>query len=234
MKISIPQLIHYIVWFATDRGIKLTTVRLVKFLYLADLNWARENGGKTLTGWPWKFVHYGPFCGESLEVIEETVKAGLIEKGSYSSKYVDDDYYLFWSSEEPRDVVGIPLYLKSALNESISKWGDDTYGLLDYVYFDTEPMIDAEKGQYLDFSKAKKIEKPKEIRMLKLTPENVAKGKEIMERLKKKYKQELLNRSGGPRAIYDEIYDKATRFLNEEDLAGELSGEASISTNEKT
>jgi hypothetical protein len=30
-------LIYYIVWYATQRGMKWNTVRLVKFLYLADL-----------------------------------------------------------------------------------------------------------------------------------------------------------------------------------------------------
>jgi hypothetical protein len=230
VKIDILKLIQYIVWYATDRRTKLTTVRLVKFLYLADLNWAKENNGEILTGWPWRFVHYGPFCSESLDTIEKAYHSGFIEKGAYQSKFADEDYNLYWCSEEPDISEKIPLFLRSQLNEAISKWGDDTYGLLDYVYFETEPMLDAKKGDLLDFSKARKFEKPIEIKMRKLNPELVAKGKEILERLKTKYKQELANRARDSQPIYDEVYYKATQLLDEEDLVGELSGEASIST----
>lgn len=228
MKIDTSELIQYIVWYATERQTKLTTVRLVKFLYLADVEWARENNGVTLTGWPWRFVHYGPFCGESLHAIEKTYAAGLIKKDSYESKFTDGDYYLYWSDEEA-EAQRLPSYLRAELNEAISRWGDDTYGLLDYVYFETEPMLDARKGDLLDFSKAIKLEKPKEIIMLKLSPERIAKGKEIIERLKNKYKKEMASRSSGRQPIYDETYHQATEFLNEQDLEGELSGEATIS-----
>jgi len=230
MGITTSELIQYIVWFATEKEMKLTTVRLVKFLYLADLYWARENKGETLTGWLWRFVHYGPFCGEALNAIEEAHQSELIEKSAYKSKFGDEDYNLYWCDKEPAFVQKLPSYLTSLLSEAISKWGDDTYGLLDYVYFETEPMVDAKKGDLLDFLKAKRIEKPKEIKMLKLSPEHVAKGKKIIERLKAKYKEELAARSQGPQPIYDETYNQATRLLNEEDLHGELSGEATIST----
>jgi len=228
MEYNILELIKYLVWIATERGTKLTTIRLVKFLYLTDLYWARENNGKTFTGWPWKFVHYGPFCGESLETINEAHREGLIEKAAYDSKYVDDEYYLYWCKEEPKTAKEFPLYLLSPLKQAVSKWGDDTYGLLDHVYFDTEPMIDAKKGDLLDFSKARKFEKPKEIKMLKLTQEQVTKSKEIIERLKTKYKEGLASRDKGPQPVYDEVYHKAARFLDEEDLEGELSGKAEI------
>ena len=74
MKTNTLDLIQYIVCYATEKGMKLSPIRLVKFLYLADLYWARENEGATLTKWPWKFVHYGPFCGESLNAIEKPHK----------------------------------------------------------------------------------------------------------------------------------------------------------------
>jgi hypothetical protein len=46
---NILELIQYIVCYATEKGVKLSPIRLVKFLYLADLYWARENNGKILT-----------------------------------------------------------------------------------------------------------------------------------------------------------------------------------------
>lgn len=61
MSTNVLELIQYITWLATERGEVLSPIRLVKFLYLTDLYHARKNEGDTLTGWPWKFVHYGPF-----------------------------------------------------------------------------------------------------------------------------------------------------------------------------
>ncbi|MDQ1336706.1 MAG: hypothetical protein QG552_3656 [Thermodesulfobacteriota bacterium] len=78
MKRDILNLIQYITWFATERGEVFSPIRLVKFLYLADLYHARRNDGATFTGWPWRFVHYGPFCRESLDAIRSAVDEGLI------------------------------------------------------------------------------------------------------------------------------------------------------------
>jgi len=229
MKIEVLELIQYIVCYATERGMKLSPIRLVKFLYLADLYWARENNGKTLTGWPWKFVHYGPFCNESLEYIEKAYSDGLIDKGAYESKFVDDDYFLYWCKEDRTDIERkLPIYLISPLHEAISKWGDDTFGLLDYVYFETEPMLDAKRGDLLDFSKARRPEKPEPIEMIKLSPKQVAKGKEIIERLKTRYKKGLESQAGAPEPIYDEVYQRGTKLLDDEDLQGDLSGKAEV------
>jgi hypothetical protein len=58
------KLIQFIVCQATEFGASLSPIRVVKFLYLADLYHARENKGETLTAWPWKFVYFGPYCTE--------------------------------------------------------------------------------------------------------------------------------------------------------------------------
>ena len=64
--------------------------------------------------------------------------------------------------------------------------------------------------------------------MIKLSPKQIAKGKEIIERLKTKYKKGLETQAGAPEPIYDEIYQKGTKLLDEEDLQGDLSGKAEI------
>lgn len=229
MEIDILELIKYIICYATEKGMKLSPIRLVKFLYLADLYWARENKGTTLTQWPWKFVHYGPFCKESLDAIEKAFQSELIQRTAYESKYVDEDYFLYWCKENRTDIEQrLPIYLTSPLHEAISKWGDDTYGLLDYVYFQTEPMLEARKGNLLDFSKAKNPEAPQEIEMIKLSAKQVARGREIVERLKSKCKEGLKSQAQAPQPIFDEIYLKGTKVLDEEDLRGDLSGRAEI------
>lgn len=48
MNIDSEDLVRLIVWYASSRGEKLTTLRLVKFLYLADLYHARGGKGDRL------------------------------------------------------------------------------------------------------------------------------------------------------------------------------------------
>ena len=79
VKIEPSNLVHLIVWHAAETGNALTPLRLVKFLYLADLYYARAHRGETLTGWPWAFVHYGPYCSEAMDTIQEAVRRRLVE-----------------------------------------------------------------------------------------------------------------------------------------------------------
>lgn len=55
MGVDPVKLIQFIICQATEFGASLSPIRVVKFLYLADLYHARENRGETLTGWPWKY-----------------------------------------------------------------------------------------------------------------------------------------------------------------------------------
>lgn len=75
---SIINLITYIVCYATEHDKQLTTVRLVKFIYLAGLYYARQNQGQTFTHFPWAFINYGPYCHKAREAIDRTVVAGAI------------------------------------------------------------------------------------------------------------------------------------------------------------
>ena len=87
--INATELVKYITWLATEREEMLSPIRVVKFLYLADLYHARRNQGKTLTGWKWKFVHYGPFCNEALKAIEAAVQARMIAAIPYETDRVE-------------------------------------------------------------------------------------------------------------------------------------------------
>jgi hypothetical protein len=87
MRVDPVKLIQFIVCQATKFGASLTPIRVVKFLYLADLYHARENKGETLTGWPWKFVYFGPYCTESFLALRRAVDDGLMEAKPFESKY---------------------------------------------------------------------------------------------------------------------------------------------------
>jgi uncharacterized phage-associated protein len=91
MRVDPVKLIQFIVCQATEFGASLSPIRVVKFLYLADLYHARENNGKTLTEWPWKFVYFGPYCTESFLALKRAVYDGLIEAKPFESKYDDKE-----------------------------------------------------------------------------------------------------------------------------------------------
>jgi hypothetical protein len=228
MSINILELIQYITWLATEKEEALSQIRLVKFLYLVDLYNARKNKGRTLTGWPWKFVHYGPFCSESLKAIREAVDKGYIEAHSYESKFDEEEHFLYryMADQEPAIAGQLPFYIVGQIQAAVKKWADDTFALLDYVYFETEPMVDIKPGDFLDFSKAKETDVIQEIPMKKLSKKKLAAGKEIIAKMRDNFNKGL--QVCEAQAVYDEAYFKALDYLNGEDLSLSLTGKATI------
>ncbi len=220
MNINGEDLVRLIVWYASSRGEKLTTLRFAKFLYLADLYHARISQGKTLTGWPWAFVHFGPYCQEAMSAIDRAGKSDSFQVNEQPSKYDDKkDYRLFWMEdvdEEPEVINRLDISVWSKLQWAIQRWADDSSGLLDYVYFETEPMIDAEPGELLDFGKARMPDPPKKIQMKKLSKKKVEEAKKAINELKERYKKAItLRPAQGP---IDPLYLKAVRQLEGEAL----------------
>ena len=228
MGFNILELIQYITWLATEREEALSPIRLVKFLYLIDLYNARKNKGQTLTGWPWKFVHYGPFCSESLKAIKEAAERGYIEAYSYESKFDEEEHFLYRykADQEPAIASLLPFYIAGQIQAAVKKWADDTFALLDYVYFETEPMVGIKPGDMLDFSKSKETPIVEEIPMKKLSKKKLAEGREIIARMRDNFNKGL--QVCEAQAMYDEAYFKALEYLNGEDLTLLLTGKAII------
>jgi len=227
----ITNLIKFIICYAADREINLTTIRLVKFIYLADLFHARYNAGKTLTGLPWAFVYYGPYCSEVMRHIDEAVFAGAIEQEQKEGNF-SKDYFLFHCPDGKTEVSerDLPLAVTSKLKWAIEKFGDNTAALLDFVYFDTEPMMNAKQGKLLDFTKAQKFE-PDSVDLKTLSAEKIALGKEYGRRLVERFKyaqENLIKESAAEKKWKDEIYFRALDSFEEGDLPEGLSGIAHI------
>jgi hypothetical protein len=176
-------LVALICWLARARDTSLTTIQLVKYLYLADLYSARRKQGETLTGWPWAFVHFGPYCVEAMQAIDSAIQRGLIERTQYDSKYQDKDYYLHRSlvGESPAIADRVPFQVVSGLKAALQKWADDTAGLLDFVYFETEPMVGVEPREILDFRRARVPDAiPAPAKSLRLPEKKLRTGRELL------------------------------------------------------
>jgi hypothetical protein len=225
--VNIQGLIRYITWLAGEREEMLSPIRLVKFLYLADLYHARRNQGKTLTGWPWRFVHYGPFCNEALQAIEAAVQDGMISALPYESIFDDERHFLYKAEavKEPEIALRLPLYVTAPLQGAVRKWAGDTYGLLDHVYFETEPMKNIKPGDVLDFTKAKEPEPVRELYMRKLSKAKISQGKALIAKMRKSQRECMV---AEPAAIYDDVYSKAIEFLDGQELDLQIEGEARI------
>jgi len=232
---KIRDLIEFIVRYATQQDIKLTTIRLVKFIYLADLYYARDYQGTTLTDLPWAFVHYGPYCREVMQEIDKAVLSGNVCKESYESKYdKGEEYHLFSCIDNNIDSLEMlfPIGVTSQLKATIKRYGDDTASLLDYIYFETEPMIDAKKGDLLNFSKAKPFYKVKPVQLKKIPKDKIELAKKHVRALGEKFKDGQKNLKAEDAEINkiwkDEAYYCAIEMINEDDLETGLKGIAKI------
>ncbi len=233
------QLVKYIVWLSGQFDAAVTETRLIKYLYLIDLYHARIKKGETLTGWPWAFVHFGPYCSEAYDTIEQAVELNLIEEKYYDSKFERKDKFRLFSigkaeqDREPSITKKLHLYIITQLQKIIKQCGDDTACLLDFVYYDTEPMRDALPKQKLDFSIAQMPEILPAIRMKKISPESLKKGAGLLNNLSKKHKDavkesEKRYREREEYGLYDNEYNKALEYLDGEDLEIGLEGIAKI------
>jgi hypothetical protein len=209
--------IEWAVWYAEQYESNLTPIRIVKFLYLLDLYYARQSGGKTWTGWRWKFVHYGPFCGDALDAISAAESAGLIAGRIFSSKFDKDGKYYQYSGEDtPEEVPDLlPIYVSSEIRHAVKTWADDTYGLLNYVYFNTEPMMSAVPGQILDFSLAEMPSTEKPVEMIPLSKKKLRKANELLGKLRSAQLERAANKAALEEGIHDAAYFEALRSLEE-------------------
>lgn len=174
-----------VVHIAAARGSRLTKLRLVKFLYLLDLYWAQANQ-VTFTNWPWAFVHYGPYCRESTDAIDAAAATAFITASSFESHYRDEDYRLYEPGSRLTDVdaehviESFPLHVSASLRNAIHRWHDDTYGLLNHVYFKTEPMQRAHPKDVLSFAQVS-IPNYEQFRPIKMLPISSGKKKAVRE-----------------------------------------------------
>lgn len=137
---------------AQARGSVLNKTKLLKLMYLADIEHFRTHR-KTLTGFEWIFFLYGPWAPEYDTLVAELEQRDLIEIESWESGGLSGDRL---TAKEDRDLGKV---LESTneyfrVKNQVDTWSNRSLSdLLDYVYFDTDPMRDAVSLQSLDFEK---------------------------------------------------------------------------------
>ena len=227
-------LIKYITWYATAHGILLTTNRLVKFLYLADLYSARATGA-TITNYPWAFVYYGPYCSEASELIDTATRNSEICKNSYQNNFGGDkEFHIYSCRDKESEAIENQLHISiaSPLQWAIRKFGDDTPQLLDYVYFETEPMKNARAGDLLQFPQ--KIEPQKNTDVIKRPQLSIKKKRRISALLTKMAERQEAEQSNlgkdsdKTKKYLNDSYYSFIDFLDGEDIETGMGGDATI------
>lgn len=224
MNTIIFDLIKYIVWHATEARGGLSTLSLVKYLYLVDLYYAEETGGNTITGLPWIFYHYGPYCTDSYRVIEDAVQRGVINAKHYESQYEEGAEYKWYSTlDEHEPKLDVPTHVWASLCGAIVKF-QDTSDLMNYVYFETAPMQHAKERAPLDFSSVKKIRPEQPIVMNKLSTKKIRKAHELLSKIRQIRKKNSTTAYAGLEPVYDESFYEFGKALDEECEAQKLTG----------
>jgi hypothetical protein len=140
---------------AQSKNLHVGKTQLVKYLYLTEVEYYREAGSR-LTDLDWKFYHYGPYAFELETILEE--KIFKHEEIKISTEKSFNKFTVAEPTKHYNDLVDVKTSL--IIKRIIGMWGDKPLqDLLDYVYFETEPMqVVDRRGQRLNFSTIKKDE----------------------------------------------------------------------------
>jgi len=177
----------------------LGLIHFIKYVYLVDLEYAKQNDGKTFTGIDWIFYHFGPWSQEVHSRIEPALLSiGAIKENIPSSVFGREDF-IRWHIDIDEDINLdglLPFQVKMTLKNYVRQFKNDTSRLLHYVYA-TTPMLNATPKERLDFSLCKLEEK-----------EDKSKFMPYLERISEIKHKELLIKIEDIRAKYQATKEK--------------------------
>jgi len=148
----VDNLIPAIVTWIAERDGYVTKTKLLKLLYLFDVEYYRYHRC-TFTAFAWEFFHLGPSAPEYDRVLTGLLAHGILsEQQRSNSPECETAFYKPTKRVETRRPF-VKVNDESILLEVLHRWGTRTTGeILNYVFFQTEPMEAAIRNQPLDFS----------------------------------------------------------------------------------
>jgi hypothetical protein len=175
---NVKNAVFYILERAENQKISIGKTRLIKLLYLLDIENYRSNQ-RVLTGLDWIFYKYGPYAFEIEKFLD---KIGVIEEDVLIG---GGKIFANLKKEFEEEDIKLDIETKAMIEKLIDDWGTaDLNELLDYVYFETEPMFKVELRQKLDFSSVKGRRKKRKIELSRKSKEKLGElGKRIKKRL---------------------------------------------------
>jgi uncharacterized protein YwgA len=140
---------------ANERAGGINKTKLLKLLYLADIEHYRKHD-ETLTGFNWRFHLYGPWAAEFDPLLEDLARTDKIELEAWNTdQLVGNRISPKETRELDRIVTDTDEYYR--ILRVVDTWTDRSLpDLLNYVYFETEPMMEAVSQQTLSFTNVSK------------------------------------------------------------------------------
>jgi hypothetical protein len=212
---KLSKLIILIVKYINDRDSYVTKTKLLKLLYLFDVEYFRVYR-ETFTGFDWRFYHLGPWTAQYEEELNN-----LIDNSLLKTSFGRNDAVFFKTYEK----VDFPDLFNTYKDELplklvLQTWAEKTTNeILDYVYFETEPMIFGKRNELLDFSTISENPPIKYKRSSSgKTPKQIQEARKKLDAISEKYQAKSENKKDSSLSeYYDEDFFAAMTILEEMD-----------------
>lgn len=226
-------LMTHIITELAREGIGFGKTKLVKLIYLVDVENYRARR-KTLTGAEWVFHHYGPY---SFAIDEALAELDFDIPQESASTVGGRAAIVFKPSRDVESRLGERVRTSELrlVNRVIGEWGETELNpLLNHVYFHTEPMEDAARGEALDFSKI-----PRRARRAARAKGGAGMSEDRLNEYRKRFREakaaraKLRRRPLDPPPRFDRVYQEALARMNEDEGYALPPGEVVISEDAK-
>ncbi len=224
--VDIRNLIAYVISKLTDMEASFGKTKLVKLLYLIDLEFYRLYSRK-LTEFEWIFYYYGPYADAIDDVLKQLdldiPQEVVVTATGHKANIFKFPKYLTTEFEDKSSNLQ-----KSVVDRILNEWGPEELNpLLSYVYFHTEPMQDAQRGEILDFSKISHPSLQTVKRIVRIPEEQTqnlrGKFKEI-----KDYRLRSIYQSLNPKPRFDDVFMHSLASLESDEQYFVPEGEIKI------
>jgi len=215
MNPNLNNLILAIVSQTLEQGGYITKTKLLKLLYLFDVEYYRVNR-QTFTGLNWKYFHLGPWTSEYDSVLNDLVDRAELLRSPSSRAEHDTEFYK--TSRIVPINEALPVFRdENILRGILNTWASKSTGeILDYVYFQTEPILHGERNDLLDFSLIP--EEPPQMYRKSSSGKTPREIKALRQKLEEKKKARAENITAAPTFTpprYDDEYWQAIEALEE-------------------
>jgi predicted ribosome quality control (RQC) complex YloA/Tae2 family protein len=201
----------------SEKGAAVSKTKLLKLLYLCEVEFFRVYKQR-LTPLDWKFYHLGPWARSYDDLLTGLVaNQHLIETTVEGLDYDTTLYRVLIPQQKLRDLFSSA---KEAftVEHVLNRWVKaPTPELLNHVYFHTEPMLEAHRGEQLNFNTIQ----PESVKKFELQPSGLS--RKDIQRARKKF-QAKIDRQLPPKERfrftapkYDEQFQEAMAKLDELD-----------------
>ena len=103
---------------------QLGPIHLIKYVYLADLAYARRSDGESFTGAAWRFHDFGPWDAAVFLRVEPAAQAVHAERRTFQSDYGEKDWvrYRLRDTEKLDEIEGtVPAAIKMHLRREVHR-----------------------------------------------------------------------------------------------------------------